>query len=89
VTLASGDKVSFQMATMQRSGTLVARAIRLENPAKPVKYQGVVNSIKELGKFGFIERYNHLHHFFMTFIQSFTVLNKHLRFEKVKLHCNN
>jgi hypothetical protein len=25
----------------------------------------------------------------MTFIQSFTVLNKHLRFEKVKLHCNN
>ena len=57
VTLASGDKVSFQMATMQRSGTLVARAIRLENPAKPVKYQGVVNSIKEQGKFGFIERY--------------------------------
>ena len=57
VTLASGDKVSFQMATMQRSGTLVARAIRLENPAKPVKYQGVINSIKEQGKFGFIERY--------------------------------
>ena len=57
VTLASGDRVSFQMATMQRSGTLVARAIRLENPAKPVKYQGVVNSVKEQGKFGFIERY--------------------------------
>jgi hypothetical protein len=48
------------MATMQRSGTLVARAIRLENPAKPVRYQGVVNLIKEdtYGeKFGTIERY--------------------------------
>jgi len=54
VTLASGDKVSFQMATMQRSGTLVARTIRLENPAAPVKYQGVINSLKD--NFGFIER---------------------------------
>ncbi len=54
VTLAPGDKVSFQMATMARSGTLVARTIRLENPAAPVKYQGVINSLKE--SFGFIER---------------------------------
>lgn len=42
------------MATMQRSGNLVARTIRLENPVSPVKYQGVVNSIKD--NFGFIER---------------------------------
>jgi cold shock CspA family protein len=56
VTVASGDKVSFQMATMARSGNLVARTIRLENPAAPVKYQGVVNSIQEDKSFGFIER---------------------------------
>ena len=54
VTLASGDKVSFQMATVQRSGNLAAKTIRLENPASPVKYQGVVNSLKDT--FGFIER---------------------------------
>merc|ERR1719474_2329858 len=54
VTLASGDKVSFQMATVQRSGNLAAKTIRLENPAAPVKYQGVVNSLKET--YGFIER---------------------------------
>merc|ERR1719483_1379848 len=54
VTLASGDKVSFQMATVQRSGNLAAKTIRLENPAAPVKYQGVVNSLKDT--FGFIER---------------------------------
>ena len=46
VTVAAGDKVSFQMATMARSGNLVARTIRLENPAAPVKYQGVINSIQ-------------------------------------------
>lgn len=56
VTVAAGDKVSFQMATMARSGNLVARTIRLENPAAPVKYQGVVNSIQEDKSFGFIER---------------------------------
>ena len=38
-------QVSFQMATMQRSGTLVARTIRLENPAAPVKYQVMRNEI--------------------------------------------
>merc|ERR1719186_1798216 len=54
VTLASGDKVSFQMATVQRSGNLAAKTIRLENPAAPVKYQGVVSSLKDT--FGFIER---------------------------------
>jgi cold shock CspA family protein len=54
VVVAPGDKCSFQMATMQRSGNLVARTIRLENPAAPVKYQGVINSLKE--SFGFIER---------------------------------
>jgi hypothetical protein len=47
---------NFQMATMARSGNLVARTIRLENPAAPVKYQGVVNSIQEDKSFGFIER---------------------------------
>ena len=54
VTLSSGDKVSFQVATVQRSGNLAAKTIRLENPAAPVKYQGVVNSLKD--SFGFIER---------------------------------
>ena len=56
VTVAAGDKVSFQMATMARSGNLVARTIRLENPASPVKYQGVVNSIQDDKTYGFIER---------------------------------
>jgi cold shock CspA family protein len=56
VTVAAGDKVSFQMATMARSGNLVARTIRLENPAAPVKYQGVVNSIQDDKTYGFIER---------------------------------
>merc|ERR550539_783677 len=54
VTLAAGEKVSFQMATVQRSGNLAAKTIRLENPAAPVKYQGGVNSMKET--YGFIER---------------------------------
>merc|ERR1719309_1237491 len=54
VTLAAGEKVSFQMATVQRSGNLAAKTIRLENPSAPVKYQGVVNSLKDT--FGFIER---------------------------------
>uniref|UniRef100_A0A1L8E1P0 Putative mitochondrial inner membrane n=1 Tax=Nyssomyia neivai TaxID=330878 RepID=A0A1L8E1P0_9DIPT len=53
VTLRSGDKVSFQIATNQR-GNLGACHIRLENPAHPVKYRGVVCSMKE--SFGFIER---------------------------------
>ena len=54
VTLVSGDKVSFQMATVQRSGNLAAKTIRLENPTAPVKYQGVVNSLRDT--FGYIER---------------------------------
>ena len=54
VTLTAGDKVSFQMATVQRSGNLAAKTIRLENPAAPVKYRGVVNSLQDT--FGFIER---------------------------------
>lgn len=37
-----------------RSGNLAARNVRLENPAHPVRYQGVVCSMKE--SFGFIER---------------------------------
>lgn len=53
VTLRSGDKVSFQIATNNR-GTLGACHVRLENPAHPVKYRGVVCSMKE--SFGFIER---------------------------------
>lgn len=53
VTLCSGDKVSFQVATNQR-GNLGACHIRLENPVHPVKYRGVVCSMKE--SFGFIER---------------------------------
>lgn len=53
VTLHSGDAVSFQIATNQR-GNLGACHVRLENPAHPVKYHGVVCSMKE--SFGFIER---------------------------------
>eukprot|EP00095_Tigriopus_kingsejongensis_P007082 maker-scaffold1022_size69981-snap-gene-0.9 protein:Tk07082 transcript:maker-scaffold1022_size69981-snap-gene-0.9-mRNA-1 annotation:"cold shock domain-containing protein e1" len=54
VTVTSKDKVSFQMATMARSGNLVARTIRLEDPASPVKYQGVVNTLSD--DHGLIER---------------------------------
>lgn len=53
VTLRAGDKVSFQIATNQR-GNLGACNVRLENPAHPVRYRGVVCSMKE--NFGFIER---------------------------------
>src|SRR5688572_3520562 len=37
-----------------RSGNLTARYVRLENPAQPVRYKGIVSSIKD--NFGFIER---------------------------------
>ena len=67
VTVAAGDKVSFQMVTMARSGNLVARTIRLENPASPVKYQGVVNSIKEAKASGFIERADVVREIFFTY----------------------
>lgn len=53
VILSAGDKVSFQIAAKNK-GNLGACHIRLENPAHPVKYQGVVCSMKE--SFGFIER---------------------------------
>ncbi|XP_076285860.1 cold shock domain-containing Unr [Lasioglossum baleicum] len=53
VTLVIGDKVSFQIATNQR-GNLGACHVRLENPVHPVRYRGVVCSMKE--NFGFIER---------------------------------
>lgn len=53
VHLKSGDKVSFQIATNNR-GNLGACHIRLENAIHPVKYRGVVCSMKET--FGFIER---------------------------------
>ncbi|KAL4717709.1 hypothetical protein ACJJTC_000858 [Scirpophaga incertulas] len=53
VVLRTGDAVSFQIATNQR-GTLGACHVRFENPAHPVKYHGVVCSMKE--NFGFIER---------------------------------
>ncbi|KAA0184845.1 hypothetical protein HAZT_HAZT000797 [Hyalella azteca] len=54
VTLKSGDKVSFQIATNQRTGNLAARHVRLEDPVAPVRYQGVVSAIKDA--YGFIER---------------------------------
>lgn len=54
MSLRSGDTVSFQIATNQRSGNLTARYVRLENPARPVRYKGIVSSIKD--NFGFIER---------------------------------
>ncbi|XP_061723001.1 cold shock domain-containing protein E1 [Cydia pomonella] len=53
VTLHTGDAVSFQIATNQR-GTLGACHVRFENPVHPVKYHGVVCSMKD--NFGFIER---------------------------------
>lgn len=53
VLLKAGDKVSFQIATNNR-GNLGACHIRLENPVHPVKYRGVVCSMKDT--FGFIER---------------------------------
>ncbi|KOC67403.1 Cold shock domain-containing protein E1 [Habropoda laboriosa] len=53
VSLRAGDRVSFQIATNQR-GNLGACHVRLENPAHPVRYRGVVCSMKE--NFGFIER---------------------------------
>ena len=36
------------------TGTLTARHVRLENPTKPVRYQGVVSAMKE--DYGYIER---------------------------------
>ena len=69
VTVAAGDKCSFQMATMARTGNLVARTIRLENPVAPVKYQGVVNSVKDQKTFGFIERSDVVREIFFHFTE--------------------
>lgn len=88
VTLRSGDKVSFQIATNHRyltfvffysqqlilelpfSGNLGACHVRLENPAHPVKYQGVVCSMKE--SFGFIERADVVKEIFFHFSEAKT-----------------
>nr|CAD7399848.1 unnamed protein product [Timema poppensis] len=80
VTLCSGDKVSFQIATNQR-GNLGACHIRLENPAHPVKYQGVICSMKE--SFGFIERADVVKEIFFHFSEAKTVKDE-LRLEVVK-----
>lgn len=69
VTLRSGDKVSFQIATNHR-GNLGACHVRLENPAHPVKYQGVVCSMKE--SFGFIERADVVKEIFFHFSEAKT-----------------
>ncbi|XP_039286517.1 cold shock domain-containing protein E1 isoform X2 [Nilaparvata lugens] len=69
VTLRSGDKVSFQIATNHR-GNLGASHVRLENPAHPVKYQGVVCSMKE--SFGFIERADVVKEIFFHFSETST-----------------
>ncbi|CAH0547495.1 unnamed protein product [Brassicogethes aeneus] len=69
VTLRSGDKVSFQIATNNR-GNLGACHVRLENPAHPVKYAGVVCSMKE--SFGFIERADVVKEIFFHFSEAKT-----------------
>ncbi|KAF6201517.1 hypothetical protein GE061_003908 [Apolygus lucorum] len=69
VTLRTGDKVSFQIATNPR-GNLGATHVRLENPAHPVKYQGVVCSMKE--SFGFIERADVVKEIFFHFSEAKT-----------------
>lgn len=69
VSLRTGDKVSFQIATNPR-GNLGATHVRLENPAHPVKYQGVVCSMKE--SFGFIERADVVKEIFFHFSEAKT-----------------
>lgn len=69
VTLSAGDKVSFQIATNNR-GNLGACHVRLENTAHPVKYQGVVCSMKE--SFGFIERADIVKEIFFHFSEAKT-----------------
>nr|XP_022919835.1 cold shock domain-containing protein E1 [Onthophagus taurus] len=75
VTLRSGDKVSFQIATNNR-GNLGACHVRLENPVHPVKYQGVVCSMKE--SFGFIERADVVKEIFFHFSEAKTKEELHL-----------
>ncbi|XP_046389893.1 cold shock domain-containing protein E1 [Ischnura elegans] len=68
VNLLAGDRVSFQIATNQRSGNLGARHVRLENAAHPVRYQGVVCSMKD--NFGFIERADVVREIFFHFSET-------------------
>ncbi|XP_018335937.1 cold shock domain-containing protein E1 isoform X2 [Agrilus planipennis] len=75
VVLRAGDKVSFQIATNNR-GNLGACHVRLENPAHPVKYQGVVCSMKE--SFGFIERADVVKEIFFHFSEAKTKEELHL-----------
>ncbi|XP_037094593.1 cold shock domain-containing protein E1-like [Pollicipes pollicipes] len=56
VSLRVGDLVSFQMATNPRTGNLAAHNVRLENPANPIHYQGMVCSLESDERGGFIER---------------------------------
>lgn len=51
-------------------GNLGATHVRLENPAHPVKYQGVVCSMKE--SFGFIERADVVKEIFFHFSEAKT-----------------
>ncbi|CAG9761646.1 unnamed protein product [Ceutorhynchus assimilis] len=69
VVLRSGDRVSFQIATNNR-GNLGACHVRLENPKHPVKYQGVVCSLKD--SFGFIERADVVKEIFFHFSEAKT-----------------
>ncbi|XP_071445726.1 RNA-binding protein Unr isoform X2 [Hetaerina americana] len=68
VNLLAGDRVSFQIATNQRSGNLGARHVRLENAVHPVRYQGVVCSMKD--NFGFIERADVVREIFFHFSET-------------------
>ncbi|KAL1516675.1 hypothetical protein ABEB36_000556 [Hypothenemus hampei] len=69
VVLRAGDRVSFQIATNNR-GNLGACHVRLENPKHPVKYQGVVCSLKD--SFGFIERADVVKEIFFHFSEAKT-----------------
>lgn len=69
VVLQAGDRVSFQIATNNR-GNLGACHVRLENPKHPVKYQGVVCSLKD--SFGFIERADVVKEIFFHFSEAKT-----------------
>ena len=53
------------------TGNLAARHVRLENPAQPVKYQGVVSSVKD--SYGFIERADVVDEIFFHFSEAETL----------------
>ena len=79
------------------SSNLGARYIRLENPAHPVRYQGVVCSLKE--SFGFIERGDVVREIFFHFSEAkgiadtmelgddveFTIQTRNVRFVSRKI----